>query len=110
MQVQIWMNLHPDGCARLFCIKIRSVFPLHKHIPTLTSLTCTSTEEIPSIHCVLQAQDHKTKIVQSQKQPRNDIQFKTLPFHSLLTPCVSRAATGIKQPSLQESLVKACRP
>lgn len=33
MQIQIWKNQHPDGCARPSCIKTSSVFPLHKHIP-----------------------------------------------------------------------------
>lgn len=111
MQIHIWKNQHPNRSA-----KTSSVFPLHKHIPMQhtfqhidSTYLCMSTGESTPVHCMLQAQDHKTKTVQCKQQPRNNTQLQTGLFYGLITACISRGAKGIKQPSLQGSLVEGCR-
>lgn len=95
MQAQIWKNQHPDGCARPSRIKTSSAFPWHKHIPmqhtfqhTDSPYLHTAEQSLP-VCCMLQAQNCKTKIVQCKQQPRNNIQFQTVPSHGLVTTCIS---------------------
>lgn len=100
-------NPHPDGSARHSCIKIRSVFPLHKHTPTLTSLICTSTEE-SSVHTLCGYRIIKPKLYSASSSQGMALNLRQC--HSTASLRVSRAAKRIKQPLLQERLDKACRP